>query len=96
MANCTVSGTVLDPSGTAISGVRVEFNTQTAAASVEPQQAATTTATNGTWSLVLVQGLGGIFTIKIPQSSIAPVTPYTFNANIPVATTATFASVVVD
>lgn len=96
MASCTVSGTVLDAGGSAISNVTVIFNIQTPTTTNDPAQVSTTTATNGTWSLDCGRGLSGIFTLMIRSSNTSGAVPYRFNANIPNAASATFASVVVD
>lgn len=96
MAICVVSGTVLDPSGTALSEIEVDFNIQTPIISADPVQGSTTTASDGTWSLSLLQGLSGVFTVNVANDNLSKKIPYRFNANIPLSLTASFSSVVVD
>lgn len=96
MANCTVSGTFLDPQGNAISGATIRFNIETAFISgtslLLPKEVTTTTATDGTWSLSLVQSLAGILTLDLAPASNSPVVKRNFSLVIPATTTATFAS----
>lgn len=96
MALCTVDGTVTDVSGTPLGGVPVIFNTQSGAVSVEPYEGATATASDGTWSLSLVQGLGGVVTLAVAPSDIGKTNLYRFNVNIPATATAPFSSILVD
>lgn len=96
MSLCTISGKLVDASGTSISGASVNFNTQTPSLASEPAQASTTTATDGTWSVILQQSLSGIFTISAPVSNLGSAIPYQFNVNIPAAASAAFSSIVVD
>lgn len=102
MALCTVSGTFLDPQSAAISGATVRFNIESPVLdslgdSLVPKEATTTTASNGTWSLAITQGISGSITLDLSQtpSGQFPIVKYTFAVIIPSATTATFASVVV-
>ncbi len=96
MALCTVSGTVIDSSGTALAGIPVSFVTQVPILAAEPIEGTTSTATDGTWSLSVLQGLSGIFTISAPTSAISRAIQYKFSANIPLALTATFSSTLAD
>lgn len=95
MAICVVSGAVLDPSGTALSGTSVSFNTQLAAVSAEPVQGSTSTASDGSWSLSLLQGISGIFTIPVAPTTSSRKVLHTFSAVIPATSTATFSSTLV-
>lgn len=96
MAICTVSGKLVDASSTAISGATVTFNIQQPILSADPVEGSTTTATDGTWSLDLQQGLSGVFTIPISPSPATKKIYYRFNVNIPNTSTATFSSILVD
>ena len=91
-----MSGAVLDVSGTGVRDVAVSFNIQNPTLSADPVEGSTTTDANGAWSLALQQGLSGIFTMLIPSSSVGQKHRYTFNVNIPSATSATFSSILVD
>jgi hypothetical protein len=96
MSTCVVSGTVKDVSGTPISGIPVSFNIQNPTLTTDPVQASTSSASDGTWSVTLAQGLSGVFTISVPPSNLGRPIPYRFNVNVPSAATATFASILVD
>lgn len=96
MSICTVSGTVLDVSGSPISGVVVDFNIQTPILVAGPVQGTTTTDASGNWSLTVQQGLSGVFTVHTAPISTSKTFPYRFNVNIPSSSTATFSSTVVD
>lgn len=97
MSQCTVSGTLLDPSSTAISGAIVKFNIQNPVTGIlSPQEVRTSSATDGTWSLAVSQGVTGIFTVESSEDSKNSNSTHTFNAVIPSSSTATFSSVWVD
>ncbi len=98
MATCTVSGTVLDPSGMAVVSAPVVFNIQnpTLDAVTDPVEGSTSTDVTGAWSLTLAQGLSGIFTISVPLNTASRAIPYKFNSIIPASSTASFSSTVVD
>lgn len=96
MSICVVSGTVVDPSGNPLSGVPVDFNIQNAIVSADPVQGTTSTASNGTWSMSLLQGLSGVFTISVRNSNFGKSFPYRFNVAIPASSTANFSSILVD
>jgi hypothetical protein len=95
MATCLVSGIVLDPSGTAVNSAPVSFNVQTPTISTDPVQASTTTDSNGQWSLSLQQSISGVFTIEVAPSITSKRVLYSFSANIPSSSTATFSSTLV-
>lgn len=97
MANCVVSGTFINPQGTAISGATVRFNLQTPVLDstgnlLMPKEVTTTTAVDGTWSLSLIQSIAGNLTLDLNPTTNAPVIRYNFSLVIPATTTATFAS----
>lgn len=101
MATCTVSGTFVNPSGTAISGATVRFQTQSPVLDssgnlISPFEISTTTATNGSWSLAIAQGITGLLTLDLNPISSSPVVKYKFSLVIPSLATATFASVWAD
>jgi hypothetical protein len=101
MANCIVSGTFTNPQGAAISGATVRFNLQKPALDVSgnllmPKEITTTTASDGTWSLSIVQSTQGNLTLDLNPTSNSPVVRYNFSLSIPATATATFASVWVD
>lgn len=102
MATCIVSGTLLDPSETAISGANVSFDVQSPILDLNgvsllgPKAPSTTTASDGTWSLTLSRGISGILSIDVPPDSLNGANRYEFTIAVPVAATATFPSVWVD
>ncbi len=96
MATCILSGTLVDPSSTAISGVLVSFNTQNPTLSADPVEGSTTTAADGTWSLTIQQSLSGVVTINTRTNDASQTFPYRFNVRVPAAPTATFAEALVD
>lgn len=97
MSVCTVSGTLLDPSSTAISGAVIRFNIQNPVTGViSPHEVRTSSAANGTWSLDITQGVTGILTIEYAEDSSESSSEHAFNLSIPSQTSATFSSVWVD
>lgn len=101
MSTCLVSGTFLDPSEAAISGAAVTFTVENPVLNASsnlllPKQISTTTAADGTWSLAISQGCGGVLTLQCPPNSINSAVPYSFSLAIPNTSTATFASVWAD
>lgn len=101
MANCTVSGTFLDPSGTAISGATVRFRVDSptldaASRLLLPKEITTTTASNGTWSLSIVQSTSGLVMFDCPPDLTNSPVRYTFSVIVPATLTASFASIWVD
>jgi hypothetical protein len=96
MATCTVSGTLTDCTSTPLVGMVVQFTTQSPGFSVEPVAGVTTSSSSGAWSLSILQGTSGQFTIYVPNGSTGNLVPYKFNAVIPSATSANFSTIVED
>lgn len=101
MANCTVSGTFTNPQGTAISGATIRYNIESPVLDLSgnllvPKEITTTTATDGSWSLSLIQGTAGNLVLDLSPSSSAPIVRYNFSMVIPSTSTASFASCWVD
>lgn len=97
MATCTVSGTFLDPKGNAVSSATVRFNLERPVVDgsgnlLMPKEVTTTTATDGTWSLVLLQSISGFLTLDLNPTTNAPVVKYKFSMILPASSSATFAS----
>lgn len=97
MATCVVSGTFTNPQGNAVSGATVRFSTERPVLDnlgnlIMPKEITTTTATDGTWSLTIIQQVSGTLTLDLTPSTNSPVVKYTFSLVIPSTTTATFAS----
>ena len=96
MAICTVSGTFLNPQGTAVASATVHFNIETPVVDgsgnlLMPKEITTTTASDGTWSLSIIQGVSGNLTLDLNPTVSSPVTKYSFSLVIPTSSTATFA-----
>jgi hypothetical protein len=97
MATCIVSGTFLNPQGSAVSGATVRFNIESPILDLlgnllMPKEITTTTATDGTWSLAIIQGVAGSLTLDLNPTTTSPVVKYNFSLIIPATTTATFAT----
>jgi hypothetical protein len=96
MSTCIVTGTMTDCSGAPLSGLNIYFNTQSPSTSPQPARVTTTSAANGTWSMPIIQGLSGTFTVYTASSSTGNTSPYQFNVVIPATSTATLQSIVED
>ncbi len=97
MALCLVSGTIKDASATAISGAQIAFSLQNPTLIAEPYDISTTSASDGTWSMNLVQGQSGIITVRsIISPNMGKRETFAFGVNIPATPTATFASILGD
>jgi len=97
MARCLVSGIFTDPQGNAVSGatVRVNLDSPVFDASgnlLMPKEVTTTTATNGSWSISLIQSISCVLTLDLTPTTNSPVVKYKFSLITPAATTATFAA----
>lgn len=96
MAACTLSGTMYDAGGTAISGATVRANITTSqfisTTQYVPKETTTTTASDGTWSLSLIQTLQYIVTIEFPPNTTDSNRPLKYSITIPASGTANFSS----
>lgn len=99
MATCAVSGTLMDPSETAISGATVRFTIQTPNFNgstinfFAPKEITTTTASNGTWTLNISQGMSGVISFDYPPNSTDSTRRINYSVVIPAASTASFESI---
>lgn len=96
MASCTVTGKLTDCGGNVLSGIPINFNIQTPGVVIEPLQLTTTSASDGTWSMSLAQGISGQFTIWTANAGSGQQVPYMFNVAVPNTSTATFSSILED
>lgn len=103
MANCAVSGTLVDSGSNAVSGATVRFNviapisTSTLASTLfVPTEISTTSASNGSWTLNITQGLSGILSIDYPPNSTDSTRRYTYSIVIPSQSTATINSLITE
>ncbi len=97
MATCSVTGTIVNCSAVAIAGVTVRFRTtkpvlDASSNLVVPEEVSTTTASNGSWSIALDQGISGILAIDFPASPTSSTARACYTISVPSATSATFAS----
>lgn len=99
MATCAVSGTIIDPSGTAVLSAmvlaRVVQSTISGTSLVTPVQISTETDSSGNWTLTIQQSISVIFTVSYPPLVTEATRFENFTANIPAAATAQFTSIVV-
>lgn len=101
---CTVSGTVKDATGTAISGVTVKasaikpFIHSTDSSLITNTEALTTTASDGTWSLNLVETTTDSVTMTVTfiytTGSNNPNDRRTYTILVPNSASSTFAALV--
>ena len=97
MATCAITGTLLDPTGTAISGATIELRVTSPQfdannALVVPYTATVTTNSSGVFTLTADQGISAIITINYPPNSTDSTKKYAYSVVVPSASTATFAS----
>lgn len=97
MATCSITGTIVDPTGTAISGATVELHVtspqfDTANNLVAPYTATVTTNVSGVFTLIADQGISAIITINYPPNSTDATKKYTYSVVVPSTSSATFAS----
>lgn len=98
MAICLVSGTILDPSGAAVTSAtvyaRLVAPTVLGSTLVTPFEVSAATNASGNFSITVQQSLTVIFTVKYPDSASDPVRTYNYTGTIPGAATATFTSII--
>ncbi len=99
MATCAVSGTILDPSGTAITSVtvyaRVTQPTLSGVSLITPLQISTATDASGNFTLTVQQSISVVFTVQYPAIGTEPKRLFSYTGNIPATATASFSSVIV-
>lgn len=101
MATCTITGTLVDPTGTAISGATVELRVTSpqfdaSNALVMPYTASVTTNSSGGFTLTADQGISAVVTIDYPPNSTDSSRRYSYSVLVPSATSATFQSLVTE
>lgn len=96
MATCTVSGLIEDITGTAIQGAVIKANLVTpyftTTIMVMPKEISTTSASNGTWSLTLIQGAQAIVQIDYPPNTTDSQRSLKFAIAVPLTSTANFST----
>jgi len=97
MATCTVSGTIKDASETAISGAVVKASIITpifsGTAHIVPKEVSTTSASDGTWSLALLQGVNALVAIEYPPNSTDSKKRLTYAVTVPASSSANFSTI---
>lgn len=101
MATCTVSGKIVDSTETAVQGATIKFSIVTPYLNSSsnlfvPKEISTTSATDGTFSLGLSQGISGVIYIDYPPNATDSVRRYTFSVVIPATATATLSSLITE
>lgn len=94
---CSVTGTFTDAQGNGINGATLHFNIESPVVDTNgnllvPQEFTTTTAADGAWTLSIEQGVSGLLTLDLNQSSTSPISKYKFSLVVPSLSSATFAS----
>lgn len=97
MATCSITGTLVDPTGAAISGATVELRVTTpqfdaANALVVPYTSTVTTNASGVFTLTADQGISAIVTIVYPPNATDSGRRYSYSVLVPTASTAAFNS----
>lgn len=101
MATCSITGTIVDPTATAISGATVELRVtspQLDASNnlVMPFTTSVTTNSSGVFTLIADQGISGIVTIDYPPNSTDSVRRYSYSILVPTASSANFYSLITE
>lgn len=101
MATCSITGTLVDPTGAGISGATVELRIsapQFDAASnlVLPYVATTTTNSSGVFTLTADQGISAIITIDYPPNATDSIRRYSYSVSVPSSASATLQSLVTE
>lgn len=100
MASCSVTGTLQDPSGTALNGVVLRFAIVTpqiiAGALIMPAQVSATTDSSGNFSLSLAQTISGTLIIEYPPTSGDAIRRYEYAIVVPATSSATLASLITE
>jgi hypothetical protein len=94
LATCSVSGTLLDSTGSAVVSADVKFNvvlpvsSTTIDALVVPKEVSTTTDSTGLFTLALLQSISGILTVQYPPNSKDSPRRYSYSIIVPASTVA--------
>lgn len=97
MATCSITGTLVDPTGTAISGATVEIRVvspqfDAAGSLVMPFTSLVTTNASGAFTLSADQGISAVITIDYPPDATDSNRRYSYSIVVPSAASATFQS----
>lgn len=97
MATCSITGTIVDPTGAGINGATVELRVtspQFDASNnlVVPYTSSVTTNSSGVFTLTADQGISAIVTIDYPPNATDSIRRYAYSIVVPSAASATFQS----
>jgi len=97
MATCSITGTLVNPTGTGISGATVELRVTTpqfdaANSLVVPYTSTVTTNSSGVFTLTADQGISAIVTVVYPPNATDSGRRYAYSVVVPSSASATFAS----
>lgn len=100
MSTCTVSGTIKDITETAVSGAVIKANIITPFFSsttfIVPKEVSTTSATDGTWSLALVQSSQCFVEIDYPPNGTDSKRVARYSITVPASSSANFSTLAVE
>lgn len=100
MATCAITGTLQNPGGIAIASANIRFTIVTPKVITPiiamPQEVSVQTGNDGTFSITLVQGISGALLIEYPPNEMDAIRRYSYSILVPVATTATLASLITE
>jgi hypothetical protein len=95
MATCTITGTLVDPTGTAISGAAVELRVTSpqfdaSNSLVVPYTSTVTTDVSGVFTLIADRGISAVITIVYPPNATDSTRRYAYSVLVPSTPTANF------
>jgi hypothetical protein len=101
MASCVITGTLLDPSETAVASATVRFNICTpnfnsGTSLFVPKEISVQTNTLGVFTVTLAQGLSVVASILYPPNATDSALRTNYAFSVPATTTAAFASLVTE
>lgn len=99
MASCTITGTLLDPSGLPVLGAtvfaRVPVPVVSGTSVITPVMVSAISDANGLFSLAVQQSISVIFTVQYPIIGTEPMRSVSYTGNIPPDVSASFTNVIV-
>ena len=100
MATCALSGTLVDPAGTALTSVTVKVKVVTPCfdsnnSLVTPKEISVTSNASGLFLVTLTQSLSVTLTVHYPQNATDSSRPYAYSFVVPATATASFNSTLI-
>jgi hypothetical protein len=98
MATCTITGTIVDPTGTGISGATIELRVTSpqfdaSNSLVVPYTSTVTTNSSGVFTLTADQGISAIVTIDYPPNATDSVRRYAYSVLVPSSSSTNFSTI---